>query len=35
MERRALKLREHAPPAGVRRRWAEQVERARARRARR
>jgi len=35
MERRAQKLREHAPPAGVRRRWAEQIERARARRARR
>jgi hypothetical protein len=35
MERRAQKLREHAPPAGVRRRWAERIERARARRARR
>jgi hypothetical protein len=35
MERRAQKLREHPPPAGVRQRWAEQRERARARRARR
>jgi hypothetical protein len=35
LERRAQTLREHAPPAGVRRRWAERLERARARRARR
>jgi hypothetical protein len=34
MERRAQKLREHPPPAGVRRRWAERLEQARARRAR-
>jgi hypothetical protein len=35
MERRSQQLREHPPPAGLRRRWAEQRERARARRARR
>ena len=34
MERRAQQLREHPPPAGLRRRWAEQLEQARARRAR-
>jgi hypothetical protein len=34
MERRAQQLREHRPPAGVRRRWAKQAELARARRAR-
>jgi hypothetical protein len=34
MERRAQLLREHPPPAGVRRRWVERRERARARRAR-
>jgi len=34
MERRAQQLREHPPPAGVRRRWAERLEQARSRRAR-
>ncbi len=34
MERRAQQLREHPPPAGVRRRWAERLEQARAWRAR-
>jgi len=34
IERRAQKLREHRPPAAVRRRWADQLAKARARRAR-
>jgi hypothetical protein len=35
VERRAQRIREHPPPARVRRQWAEALERARARRARR
>jgi hypothetical protein len=35
IERKAQQLREHPPPAGLRRRWAEQLAQARARRARR